>query len=254
MFNQREGLPTIVDLCPTCGQVLPQDGSPDVREETRRSPLPPQVLSAVAGSVSSERWQSIEYREPVRPATRESDVVVPALQALITGILGGLVAGLLTLVVALVRDWPLWSVPAAVIAGTVVGATAQWVHLLSETHQLLVKTRRYERPVDDAVTGPRPREILQVEIRESVNGTVHWSIDELPVSREQLEAIARSIRSGAHRWSRRDLSEFPGIGEERAKELLGQLEVQGYLAYPKGRNHHEGAQATAKGRALFGAL
>ena len=32
MFHQREGLPTIADLCPTCGQVLPQDGSPDVRE------------------------------------------------------------------------------------------------------------------------------------------------------------------------------------------------------------------------------
>jgi len=124
MFNRRD-IPAIIDLCPTCGQVLPPDGIPDVREEMRWSPLPPQVLSAVAGAAPSERWQSVE------PATRESDVVVPALQALITGILGGLVAGLLTLVVALVKDWPRWAVPAAVIAGTVVVATAQWAHLLT---------------------------------------------------------------------------------------------------------------------------
>jgi hypothetical protein len=252
IFNEGD----VVDVCPTCGQVIDPElrRRPDARTTYRRpSPhFPPHIVGIVAAP-PAERWQSVEYRTPVRAATREADVIVPVMQAAITGVLGSVVIGIAMVAARLQWRCPWWTVPlVAVIAGCLITA-AQWMRLLSETHKLLVKVKRLERPVDLGTPGTATRETLQVEIREVGDTNVRWTIDELPISRQQLAAIARSVRSGAHRWSRRDLA-TSGIGDDRAREILAALEQYGYLAYPNGRNHPDGACPTAKGRALFGAL
>jgi hypothetical protein len=222
-----------------------------------RQPLPPHALGAMAGAMEEEAWEAVAYRAPSRAATREADVMVPMMQAVITGVLGGAVVLMASLGAVVARGWPWWAVPVCSGGAALAIATAQWLRLLGETRALLVREERWERPqgLGDREQGTGIRETLRVEIKEeAASGGVRWTIDELPISREQLGVIARAVQGRAKRWSRRDLVTFHGIGEERAKQILADLEAHGYLTYPKGRNHPEGAQPTAKGRALFNAL
>jgi hypothetical protein len=197
-------------------------------------------------------WRWVEMRTPVRTASREADVLVPAMQSAITGALAGVLAAIVAAVLAMRQGWPWYVVPAAWSLGTALASAAEWFHLLSETRALLVRVERYER-ADPPQAAP-PLEALRVEVVEADRGGQHWSIDDLPVSREVLGRIVRRVDSGAASWSRRGIASTPGVGEDRARKILEDLERYGYLHYPSGRNHPGGAQPTAKGKALFGAL
>lgn len=233
---------------------------PDMAATYRtRRPLDRQALGAVAGALQEEEWQTVEYHEPARPASREADVLVPLLQAIVTGILGGLIALMLALAGVVARGWPWWAVPVCSGCASVMVATVQWVRLLKETRALLVKRERWERPQGLGERGQGrgekvPAETLRVEVKDETDGGVRWTIDELPISREQLTVLARRVDIGLGKWSRRSLAEIRGVGEERARTVLAELERYGYLHYPNGRNHSGGAVPTAKGAALFRGL
>jgi hypothetical protein len=246
----------IVDLCPTCGQPLPMRDvrSPRVERAYRLPGIEPHVMGIVAAGGVPEAWQSMETHSPARAASREADVYVPALQSAITALVAAIVAGILTVVASAMRGWPWWTVPAAMTGAGVAVFGWQWARLLEQSRALLVRTQRWERPEAGLQPARSDVDRLRVEMHTVEEGVKRWTIDELPVSRVQLASIARSVEEGVHRWSRRDIASYPGIGEERAKALLTTLEQYGYLAYPEGRNHPEGARVTAKGRALFRAL
>ena len=63
-----------------------------------------------------------------------------------------------------------------------------------------------------------------------------------------------AVASGARHLSRRDLVGIGGMGSDRVRTLLSELEARGFVVYPKGRNDPGGAVWTAKGRALSRAL
>lgn len=75
-------------------------------------------------------------------------------------------------------------------------------------------------------------------------------LDDIPHG-EVVPSIARRWRAGQMRFSRRGLGEVPGLGDTKARQLLEALVEQGFLWYPNGENHPDGAQPTSKGRALL---
>ena len=208
---------------------------------------PPQVEKR-----ESKPWESKpQAASAVRPArSREADVVVPALQAAITGVVGGALAGLvaLGLTVALRLPWPV--VPAAIVGGAIVAAAVQWMRGITSP-RVIGMTRPSPQSGEGA---DRSRDRLTVEYVEESPLVKHWEIDDLPVSREVLARVVRHVASDHGSWSRRSIVAVPGIGSERARRLIGDLVRHRFLHYPNGRNHPDGAQPTAKGSALFRAL
>ena len=181
-------------------------------------------------------------RERVR--SREADVVVPAMQAAVSGVVGGALAGLVALLLAVVLDWPWYVTPAAIVSGAIVAAAWQWARSLNTGSMTLPAQQ----------TGAEKVARLRVEYVEERAERKHWEIDDLPVSREVLARVVRRVDAGSAKWSRRGVLSTPGIGDARSRRILNDLEKFGYLHYPQGRNHPDGAVPTAKGRALFAVL
>jgi hypothetical protein len=133
-----------------------------------------------------------------------------------------------------------------------------WLYLLHDHRRLLRTVEEWTRgdPPEAPPTHP-PAETLRVEVRERrpEGGTV-WTLADLPISRATLRAHALAVWDGVAHWSRRDLAaRDSNIGDDRARQIMAALEDHGFLAYPDGnRNHPEGAQLTAKGRALVRGL
>ena len=99
------------------------------------------------------------------------------------------------------------------------------------------------------------RRTMQVEVAEADDGRVRvgqsLQISDLPVSREQMALIVRAISGKGLRWSRRNVAQVNGIGSDKARDLMIALVGRGFLHYPNGRNHPDGAQPTNRGRAFF---
>lgn len=106
----------------------------------------------------------------------------------------------------------------------------------------------------------QPRELLRVEVVNGSDGDGRIcagggiTVDDLPVNRKALQMLVRGIAAGRCKWSRRDIANMPGIGDERARELLNAMVEWSFLHYPNGKNHPDGAVPTAKGRALMRGL
>jgi len=105
------------------------------------------------------------------------------------------------------------------------------------------------------------RPILRVETtagdgngngRVPVGGRIVY--DALPADEATLRQVARAAHLGRIKWSRRDIGSLRGIGDERARAILAGMVEGGFLHYPEGPNHPDGAQATAKGQALLRGL
>ncbi|MCD6552440.1 MAG: hypothetical protein J7M16_00360 [Anaerolineae bacterium] len=207
----------------------------------------PAGVGVVSGALGYDDWVEARVETPTRAPSAAGDVLVPLLQALISGVLGAILAAVLLRG----RGAGAWLSVGAVVAAAV------WLLLLADHRRLLrtVETwTRQDLDRDGAIGQPRAQETLRVEVVEERDSGKTWSLAELPVSREKLTAIARGVQRGTLRLSRRDLASLPGIGSDKARQILAELERAGFLAYPKGRNHPDGAQLTAKGKALMRGL
>jgi len=66
-----------------------------------------------------------------------------------------------------------------------------------------------------------------------------------------LQAVMRSVMSGAHIWSYRSLADIPGVSQNQAHRLLDEMLEAGLLQYRDGqKNHPKGHELTPSGRSL----
>ena len=225
-----------------------------VDQWTETQPLPPYVLAAMAGAMASEDWQELVFETPTRTPTPAGDVLVPALQSAISGGFVGIGAGILATVAAINWAWPWWVVPLVGGVAWVGASGAMWGRLLDDSRRLLRKTEKIRRRDDLQADRPEP-DALRVEVVEDRPGSGKaWTIADLPTDRATLTAICKGVASGVRHLSSRDLAAMPGLSRDKARALLAELETRGFVAYPNGRNHPDGAQWTARGRALSRAL
>jgi hypothetical protein len=76
----------------------------------------------------------------------------------------------------------------------------------------------------------------------------------LPLSRDDLNTLRKLAQADLIKWSTRALynAETLGLSQTEAKDLLGAMLNLGYLRYRDNNpNHPDGAELTAKGKALL---
>ncbi len=220
----------------------------------RRIARRPYALGAVAGTF--DEWDELRFEQPTRPASREADVVVPLLQALVSGAFAGVVVTGAAAGLAWRLAWPVGFVPlAGLLAG--VGVTWQrWELLLDDSRGLLRKVEEFIKRGDDgAGVALAPQVQIEVQHVDANGGGVRRiEYDRLPVDVETLRHVFTAYMGGRCQLSRRGLSDLPSIGKDRARDILAALEEAGYIGYPNGRNHPDGAELTSKGRAVAKSL
>jgi len=150
-------------------------------------------------------------------------------------------------------SWPVVDVlTVSACAGCVVGVVA-WFRLLADSRDLLRDWEGAAAPVDPQPAAAGSVDRLEVTTKHGDGRRVAWSIDRLDVSRDRLERIAKGYFAGRVNLSRRGLADC-GIGSDKARALMSELEEHAFLSYPQGRRHPDGAQLTSKGAALFKGL
>lgn len=182
-------------------------------------------------------------RRPSRPATLESEVLVPLLQSIICA---GLVALITLIIVATLRlSRPLlWAT-----AGGVATAAVIWIALLRQHQDLLWEVERtVGLDLDgDGITGEPQEESPYIETMTRTPDNRHLKLGRIPLSKREARAVAAALYHGAG-FSRRQLTAAGALPDdpERYSEIYQALLQVGYLE-PVGN----GAELTLAGREFF---
>ena len=180
---------------------------------------------------------------PARPASVESDVMVPGAQALATGAAFCVIAIPITIYFHLH-----WTTPLTVLA---IGTAGTWMILLGAHRRLLWTVETIiNRDIDgDGKTGnPKPARV-EVAIKEHR----HTQMDDLPGPVDALREFAHDIHSGRVTFSERGARKS-GYGATAFKELRTIFITRGWATWTVPGESRQGVKLTAKGRAVMHGL
>jgi len=204
------------------------------------------VNSAVANGATYER------RKPVRPAKVESDVTVPLLQSIITGITGGIVTGSVAVLVG--QGWQslLYGV-----AGSGVVFGLAWSVILGEHRRALWEIERIigrDLDGDDQIGQPIiQREPVRVEsIERNVRGgakRIRYVTLPVGVNDADLERLAEAVLSDDKPFSRRGVAGV--IGPDKFAGISRAFQSGGLAQFTNGKNASNGIELTPSGRAFL---
>jgi hypothetical protein len=190
-----------------------------------------------------------ERKRPVRDASLESDVFTPSLQALISGVAGGVCLGAL----AAIFHWDRPFVIGLASGTGVMGLT--WFVLLREHRDLLWEVERItgtDLDRDGAVgepvavdTEPEPR-ITRVEVTERKKGRIRYV--DVPLSDGELERMARAVLVAKESFSQRGLGNI--LSQDQYSETYQAMLDGGLLRY-KGKSARSGVELTGAGKAFL---
>ncbi len=113
-------------VCPFCERPLGSVGGADGWKQRDF-----REFAFAAGAPAVQPGVRYERRRPARSANIESDVAVPGVQALITGLIGGIAGGIVAMLVHAPKPWA-WGLAIGVITTAVT-----WILLLVDHRQLL---------------------------------------------------------------------------------------------------------------------
>ena len=222
--------------CPHCGHKIPWSDWIS-REYDGFS------LGAAAVPAGAE----YERKRPARDANIETDVITPAIQSLITGV----VTSACVTAAAALLDWD-QPVVAGVTTGTGV-LSAVWVILLREQRSLLWEIERItgaDLDGDGDVGQPaaREREPVRVEVSERRGRYQRIRYIDLPptVGDDDIASVARSVLVSRRNFSRRDLN----ISPETYRDLSERMLDGGLLRY-RGNGPRSGLELTGAGRSFL---
>jgi hypothetical protein len=224
--------------CPHCGHKIPW--SDWVSREYDGF-----TLGAAAVPAGAE----YERKRPARDANIETDVITPAIQSLITGVVTGACA-------AAAASLLNWDQPAVTGVTTGTGVlSAVWVILLREQRSLLWEIERITgADIDgDGRVGPpepagREREPVRVEVSERSGRYQRIRYIDLPatVSDDDISSVARAVLVSRRNFSRRDLD----ISPETYRDLSERMLDGGLLRY-RGNGPRSGLELTGVGRSFL---
>jgi hypothetical protein len=152
-------------------RTVPTDWRQGPRSGKRREPQP-------------DYSGDFERSQPARGASRESDVLVPFLQAAITGAFTAIMLGIGAGVVVHWQAWPWWYVAIVVALSWLFVTSGVWLRLLNDSRELLWKVESWtDRDLDqDGTTGKpqEPTETVRLEIEANNNGRHSSFFHDLP--------------------------------------------------------------------------
>lgn len=230
--------------CPYCNQSMP---SPEKTRHIHR------FQSSLFASVGKPSGFTEAYRRtPARDADFTADVLVPALQALITAI----ISSLITLLGVGLFAWSWWSVPGV---GLLVFGLA-WLILLSDHRALLwsVESIINEDLDGDGHTGkpaalPAPRNPnsepvrIQAEVREGQR----WLFADFPApSNEAMYQFAQAVNDGRATFSERSASQH-GFSREQWQALRDEFLAARLAKWNSPGSPRQGVALTNAGAGLI---
>ena len=192
------------------------------------------------------------YYEPPKtivqhtPSGLTDGVVVPGLQAAITGALVGLAA----LAVAAWLKWPYWAVGGTAAALATLGA---WLSYRGRWAWLLERMLGADITGDGVIGQPEPEpEPLRVIVDHTEDGSRSTDFIDLPVDRERAGTFARALLDGYRGFS---LNAWTGRGalfSRREYDALVATFIQrGLATWRNPQAHAQGVELTAAGRAVI---
>jgi len=198
------------------------------------------AVPAIATTRPAPQVTEAERRTPARPASVESDVMVPGAQALATGVALGIIAIPVSIYFQLH-----WTTPLTVLA---IGTAGTWMSLLGAHRKLLWTVETIiNRDIDgDGATGnPKP---ARVEVEVTAGRTTQ--LDDFPGPPEQLQKFANDVYSGRVTFSERGAGNS-GYGATAFKELRKKFIARGWATWRTPGEARQGADLTAKGYAVM---
>ena len=189
-----------------------------------------------------------ERRRPVREASLESDVAVPGLQALLSGLAAAVITGG-------VASWAAWPKPwtLALVAGGA-GVALSWLALLRDSRNLLWEVETLlgaDLDRDGSVGAPvkiAEPEARTVRVEVKSHGGKRIRFVDVPLSDGELTRLARATLRDGKTFSRRALT---GVLEaEHYGELSAAMLKGGLLRY-RGAGRKSGLELTGAGGAFL---
>ena len=183
--------------------------------------------------------------EPIRGQTKESDVVVPFLKAVIYGVTGGTLSLLASVPLTLANDWSLWFPPIGAGVTGLLSFSLAWTLLDADARRTLWKLEEWAGADIDGYVG-EPQKTVRVELSEPEKKAMRFL--NLPVSDETLRDVAMAVLRNGRPFSRRALAGI--IPESDFNRLHGAM-IQAGLARYKGSKPNAGTELTPAGRAVL---
>jgi hypothetical protein len=207
----------------------------------------------VAGARETERWNEIRFEKPTRAPTREGDVIVPALQAVISGALTAAGVGFVTTLLAIWQHWPWYVVPVGAFAGGLTMAILQWTELLNDSRRLLreVETWIREDLDGDGHVGEPEDDGVHLEVgREREDGKSAFFAD-LPISPVAFTTWARAAVNGMSLAQTSWTGSQGLFSRSEYDQLLAFLTRAGVVAWCNPDAKAQGRELTRSGRAAL---
>lgn len=181
----------------------------------------------------------------------EGGVIVPGLQAAITGF----VCGLAALALSAWLQWPYWAVGGTVAAVTMAGAwlsfRGRWQWLLERITGADLNADGYiGQPLPPALPAPQPEKIT-VELVQN-KGTIGERGDyiDLPYP-ERLPQFARTVLEGRQYTQSAMVGQGKLFRRDEYDTLIDALVAGGLMRWKNPEHHNIGAVPTAAGRAVL---
>jgi hypothetical protein len=202
-----------------------------------------------------ETIQRETQRQRERGASWDSDVIVPAGQALLIG--AGVAIGALVVVAVLTAamGWRFW-IPfaAAGVAGGMAFALA--AVLLTLDHRRLLwaaeATLGVDLDQDQAIGEPEPSEVLRVEVLENRgNGRHRLAYLDLPGDRDKLALLARGLLNGRGTGQAQWTGKSGPFTRSEYEAIRAQLIERGLATWADPDHHNLGWELNAAGRAMM---
>ena len=180
----------------------------------------------------------------------QADVIVPALQAIITGAFVSLVVG--TVAGALVawggRSWGAGQIVAAAFTAGFIAVAVAWFNLMGDRRPALPAMPEQATVTFDQVAPPEHAIKLVVEEERSMH------LGHLPVDVETLRMVARSILAGQSFAVGTQTGRGRPLTRSQFETLRGWLLKHGYISWVDANSRQLGMEWTARGKALLRGL
>lgn len=190
-------------------------------------------------------WKEVSFEQPARAASVPSDVQVPLLQAVVTGLFVGAFVSIGGIWLAVRNGWAWYIPPAAGALSWLVTAGLMWSNLLIDSRALLRRVERYVGHEDTPKPTVEPESVRAVVETTEPDGRITYDdITYWPETKRVLEAY---LNRRITRISRREIQSLR-ISETKATRIISDLENGDYIFYPNGKTSV--SELTARGRAL----
>jgi len=196
-----------------------------------------------------------ERSQPARRASRESDVLVPFLQAAITGAFTAIMLGIGAGVVVHWQAWPWWYVAIVVAMTWLLMTSGVWLRLLNDSRELLWKVETWSnRDLDgDGTTGEpeEPAQVVRLEVKQEKAGSHSSFFHDMPTEPAVFTTWAQAAVNGQSLA----VGHWTGSGRPFSRSdyeaLLDFLQGAGVVAWQNPDAPAQGRRVTKPGKAAL---